>query len=103
MKAPPLKEYTPPDIMKDTSTESTGPQQSSESSLNDDDARCYSARYQDIDALLDPKAHYGSTGLQQGRLGTCAKRLTDYEALRYLGQNPEISRQFGRSGASAIE
>lgn len=82
---------------------STGQQQSSASALNDDDARCYSARYQDIDALLDPKAHFATTGLQQGRLGTCAKRLTDYEAMRYLSQNPEISRQFGRSGASAIE
>lgn len=103
MKAPPLKAYTPPDVLKDDRTESTGPQPSSESALNDDDARCYSARYQDIDALLDPKAHFASMGLQQGRLGTCAKRLTDYEALRYLQQNAEISRQFGRSGASAIE
>lgn len=85
MKAPALKEYNPASAaMAGAALESSGPQQSSESSLNDDDARCYSARYQDIDALLDPKAHFSSTGLQQGRLGTCAKRLTDYEALRYI-------------------
>jgi hypothetical protein len=27
---------------------------STRGALNDEDARCYSARYQDIDALLDP-------------------------------------------------
>ena len=58
--------------------------------LNDEDARCYSARYNDIDAMLDPKSHYATIGIQQGRLGTCAKKLTDYEALRYLNQNPEL-------------
>ena len=79
---------------------STGP--STNGALNDEDARCYSARYQDIDALLDPKSHYASTGLQQGRLGTCASRLTDYQAQRYLDQNPEISRMFGRNGAGSI-
>ena len=109
MKPPTLKAYEPMTMgvaapMEQYRTESTGgAQPSSESALNDDDARCYSARYQDIDALLDPKAHFSSTGIQQGRLGTCAKRLTDYEALRYLQQNAEVSRQFGRSGASAIE
>ena len=68
-----------------TTTEST-PESSSKqapstpSNLNDEDAKCYSSRYQDIDAMLDPKAHYSTIGIQQGRLGTCAKRLTDYEA-----------------------
>lgn len=57
---------------------------STDGALNDDDARCYSARYTDIDALLDPRAHFSTTGVAQGRLGTCAKRLTDYEAQRYL-------------------
>jgi len=57
---------------------------STSSSLNDEDSKCYSSRYQDIDAMLDPKQHFSSVGITQGRLGTCAKKLTDYEAQRYL-------------------
>lgn len=53
---------------------------STPANLNDEDAKCYSSRYQDIDAMLDPKTHFTTVGIQQGRLGTCAKRLTDYEA-----------------------
>lgn len=53
--------------------------------------------------MLDPKAHYSTTGIQQGRLGTCAKRLSDYEALRYLNQNPELQRLFGKAGASSLQ
>lgn len=59
--APATREISP---RESSSMEVSGSQQSSESALNDDDARCYSARYQDIDALLDPKAHFSSTGLQ---------------------------------------
>jgi hypothetical protein len=40
--------------------------------------------------MLDPKTHYSTVGIQQGRLGTCAKRLTDYEAQRYLDENPDL-------------
>lgn len=75
---------------------------STASSINDDDAKCYSSRYQDIDALLDPKQHFSTVGIQQGRLGTCAKRLTDYEAQRYLYQNPDLQRMFGKTGASSL-
>ena len=71
--------------------------------LNEEDASCYSARYQDIDALLDPESQFATIGLQQGRLGTCAKRLTKYEAQRYLDKNPEISRMFGRDGDSSVQ
>lgn len=72
----PLTEPTP---------ETSGSQTpSTPSNLNDEDAKCYSSRYQDIDAMLDPKTHFSTVGIQQGRLGTCAKRLTDYEAQRYL-------------------
>lgn len=63
---------------------------STPANLNDEDAKCYSSRYQDIDAMLDPKTHFTTVGIQQGRLGTCAKRLTDYEAQRYLDQNPDL-------------
>lgn len=53
---------------------------STPASINSEDAKCYASRYQDIDALLDPKSHYATVGIQQGRLGTCARRLTDIEA-----------------------
>ena len=65
-------------------------------SLNDEDAKCYASRYNDIDAMLDPKTHYATTGIAQGRLGTCARRLTDYEAQRYLNQNPDLQRRWNR-------
>lgn len=61
-------------------------------SLNDEDAKCYASRYNDIDAMLDPKTHYATVGIAQGRLGTCARRLTEYEAQRYLNQNPDLQR-----------
>jgi hypothetical protein len=44
-------------------------------SLNDEDAKCYAARYNDI-----PKTHYSTVGIEQGRLGTCAKKLTNQQA-----------------------
>lgn len=72
-------------------------------SLNDEDAKCYASRYNDIDAMLDPKTHYATTGIAQGRLGTCARRLTDYEAQRYLNQNPDLQRQFGTKGPASLE
>lgn len=63
---------------------------STPANINDEDAKCYSSRYQDIDALLDPKSHFSTIGIQQGRLGTCAKRLTDQQVQRYLNMNPEL-------------
>jgi hypothetical protein len=35
--------------------------------------------------------HYATVGVSQGRLGTCAKALTDYEAQTYLETFPELS------------
>lgn len=96
----PIAAYYMPPEQYDTRTIG-GPSTSSQ--LNDEDARCYSSRYQDIDAMLDPKSHYSTTGIQQGRLGTCAKRLTDYQVGRLLGQNPELQRMYGRSGPSALQ
>ena len=75
---------------------------SSIANINDEDAKCYASRYQDIDAALDPKAHFSTVGVQQGRLGTCAKRLSDYEARRYLEQNPLLQRLYGRTGPSSL-
>jgi hypothetical protein len=47
--------------------------------LSDNDARCYSARFSDLKGA-QPLTHYATVGVSQGRLGTCAKSLTDYEA-----------------------
>jgi hypothetical protein len=40
--------------------------------------------------------HYATVGVAQGRLATCAKQLTDYEAQTYLETFPELSQKFGR-------
>jgi hypothetical protein len=72
-------------------------------SLNDEDAKCYAARYNDIDAMLDPKTHYSTVGIEQGRLGTCAKKLTNQQAQKYLDNNPDLQRQFGNKGAASLE
>ena len=47
--------------------------------LSDNDARCYAARYTDLKGAAS-LTHYATIGVGQGRLGTCAKSLTDYEA-----------------------
>ena len=47
--------------------------------LSDNDQRCYSARYSDLKGAA-ALTHYATVGVSQGRLGTCAKALTDYEA-----------------------
>jgi hypothetical protein len=47
--------------------------------LSENDARCYAARYSDLKGAA-ALTHYATIGVGQGRLGTCAKSLTDYEA-----------------------
>lgn len=77
---------TKPDVKLDkmrkeqAATKSKVKQSSTSDSINDEDAKCYASRYNDIDAMLDPKTHFSTVGVEQGRLGTCARRLTDYEA-----------------------
>jgi hypothetical protein len=58
--------------------------------LNDNDARSYAARYGDLKGTA-PLTHYATVGVAQGRLGQCAKSLTDYEAQTYLETFPELS------------
>jgi len=70
--------------------------------MTDADAACYQSRYLDITADLDPKDHYMKIGRVQGRLPTCAPRLSKYEALRYISDSPELQRKFGQSGPAAI-
>ena len=40
--------------------------------LNDNDQRCYAARFSDLKGA-NALAHYATVGVNQGRLGTCAK------------------------------
>jgi hypothetical protein len=47
--------------------------------LSDNDARCYAARFSDLKGNSG-LSHYATVGVPQGRLGTCAKELTNYEA-----------------------
>jgi hypothetical protein len=57
--------------------------------MSDADAACYQGRYSDLKGV-NAKEHFRLTGEQQGRLETCARDLTDYEALTYLHTFPEL-------------
>jgi hypothetical protein len=63
---------------------------SSKPLLSDNDARCYAARFSDLKGNSG-LTHYATVGVPQGRLGTCAKSLTDYEAQTYLELFPELA------------
>jgi len=47
--------------------------------LSENDARCYAARFSDLKGSSG-LSHFATVGVPQGRLGTCSKTLTDYEA-----------------------
>jgi hypothetical protein len=69
--------------------------------MTDADAACYASRYSD---LKDKPAreHFRLKGDAEGRLSTCARELSEYEALTYLHTFPELQQKFG-DGASAIK
>lgn len=54
-------------------------EKSSSPLLSENDARCYAARFGDLKGAA-ALTHFATIGVSQGRLGTCAKTLTDYEA-----------------------
>jgi hypothetical protein len=68
--------------------------------LSDNDARCYAARFSDLKGNSG-LTHYATVGVPQGRLGTCAKGLTDYEAQTYLEMFPELAAKMGRDTKGA--
>ena len=47
--------------------------------MSDYDVECYAHRYSDLEGM-EPREHFISIGKKQGRLGTCGRNLTDYEA-----------------------
>lgn len=69
--------------------------------MKDADAACYSSRYSDLKDK-PAKEHFKLVGDEQGRLDTCARDLTEYEALTYLHTFPELQQKFG-DGPSAIK
>ena len=68
--------------------------------MNDADVACYEARYSDLNKT-DARIHYTTIGSEQGRLPTCAKNLSDYEAQKYIDRNPDLQHSFGRTGKFA--
>ena len=76
-----------------TSTKSPG-------GMNDDDVKCYEGRYSDLNGK-DGRTHFTTVGQEQGRLPTCAKNLSDFEAQKYLDRNPDLQHSFGRTGKFA--
>ena len=70
--------------------------------LSDNDARCYAARFSDLKGNSG-LTHYATVGVPQGRLGTCAKELTNYEAQTYLELFPELAQKFGRDTKGAYD
>jgi len=57
--------------------------------MTDADAACYNSRYSDLKGS-NAKEHFKLTGANQGRLSTCARNLSEYEALHYLHTFPEL-------------
>ena len=55
----------------------------SEAGMSDADVECYKSRYSDLDGK-SAREHYTEIGEEQGRLNTCAIRLTEIMAARYL-------------------
>lgn len=77
-------------LLPETIKEGNEDDSSSTPLLSDNDQRCYSARFSDLKGATS-LTHYATVGVSQGRLGTCAKALTDYEAQTYLETFPELS------------
>ena len=82
-------------LLPETVKEDQKEEKSSTPLLSDNDQRCYAARFSDLKGAA-PLTHYATVGVSQGRLGTCAKELTNYEAQTYLETFPELSQKFGR-------
>ena len=70
-------------------------------SMTDEDAACYAARYKDLNGV-PPKDHFYTVGAAQGRLGTCAKSLSDIETQVYIDRHPDLQSLFGKSGPNAF-
>jgi hypothetical protein len=56
---------------------------SSEAGMSDADVKCYENRYSDLNGK-SAREHYKEIGEEEGRLNTCAIRLTEIMAARYL-------------------
>jgi len=54
------------------------------------DEECYTKRYGDIPKNMTGRMHYQEVGSDQGRLPSCARNLTEYEAQRYIDNSPVL-------------
>jgi hypothetical protein len=57
--------------------------------MSDADAKCYADLYGDT-STVEARNNWKGIGQQQGRQRNCAKNLTDYEALNYINNNPDL-------------
>jgi hypothetical protein len=57
--------------------------------MTDGDAMCYGTRYNDLKDSA-PRKHFKEVGQAQGRVSSCARRLSLYEAETYLHTFPEL-------------
>jgi hypothetical protein len=87
-------------LLPESADEDKKDESSAKPLLSDNDARCYAARFSDLKGNSG-LTHYATVGVPQGRLGTCAKTLTDYEAQAYLETFPELAQKFGRDTKGA--
>lgn len=69
--------------------------------MTDSDQICYSSRYTDLGGKSG-KEHFKLFGIEQGRLPTCARTLSDFESESYLHLFPELQQKFGE-GPSAMK
>jgi hypothetical protein len=89
-------------LLPESADEDKKDESSAKPLLSDNDARCYAARFSDLKGNTG-LTHYATVGVPQGRLGTCAKALTDYEAQTYLETFPELAQKFGRDTKGAYD
>lgn len=71
--------------------------------LDDENSKCYRARYYDIDSSMSALEHYNKIGKKQGRHFPCGRRLTDHLVMRFLEINPEFTQKHGYEGENVYK
>ena len=83
------------DDCKGTNIEATGSDGQEDADLKeragmtDEEAACYAKRYSDL-GKMNAREHYVKVGIDQGRIKTCARELTEYETMTYIRRNPTV-------------
>ena len=58
------------------------------------DDKCYEERFKDLNGTKALK-HFKDIGQAEHRHNTCAKNLSDFEAISYLMEYPDLQQKFG--------